>query len=104
MTAQGRRVRHIVLIKFRDDASDELRAELIRLSQWSRHADYVSNYVCGWGIQPNLYAGQDWDWGMSLDLAEADAKRYAEDPDHEAIPADVIAAAEQFAVLDFAME
>ena len=101
---QGRRVRHIVLIKFREDAPQELRDELIRLSQWSRDADYVSNYACGWGIQPNLYAGQAWDWGMSLDFAEADARRYAEDPDHQAIPPEVVGAAEQFAVLDFAIE
>ena len=106
MSSTNRMVRHIVLVKFREDAPDALKQELIRLSQWSRDADYVSGYVCGWGIQPNLYpgAGEEWDWGMSLDMAEEDAKRYAEDPTHMAIPQEVIDCAEKFAILDFLME
>jgi hypothetical protein len=106
MSATGQMIRHIVLIKFREDAPEELRQELVRLSQWGRDADYVSGYVCGWGIQPNLYsgAGEEWDWGMSLDMAEQDAKRYAEDPTHVAIPQEVIDCAEKFAVLDFRIE
>jgi len=104
MSSTGRRVRHIVLVKFRQDAPDEIRQELIRLSQWSRNADYVSGYVCGFGVDPNPYAGQEWDWGMSLELAEADVERYRDDPTHAAIPQDVIACAEEFAVLDFIIE
>ncbi len=41
---------------------------------------------------------------MSLDMAEEDAKRYAEDPTHMAIPQEVIDCAEKFAILDFLME
>jgi hypothetical protein len=99
-------VRHIVLIKFREDASEEARQELINLSQWSRKADYVSGYACGWGVEPNPYAGagDEWDWGMSLDLSEEDVARYSDDPTHSAIPQEVIDCAEKFAILDFVME
>ena len=106
MSATGRTVRHIVLVKFREDAPEEMRQELIRLSQWSRKADYVSGYVCGSGVQPNPYAGQgdEWDWGMSLDMAEEDVERYRDDPMHVAIPQEVIACAEKFAILDFVID
>jgi hypothetical protein len=104
MSATNRKVRHIVLVKFREDAAEEVRGELIRLSQWSREADYVTNYVCGWSVENNPYPGQEWDWGMSLDMTEADVERYAADPTHAAIPDEVLACAEQFAVLDFVIE
>ena len=104
MSSTDRMVRHVVLVKFREDADEETRQELIELSQWSRKAEYVSGYVCGHGVQPNPYAGQDWDWGMSLELAEKDVERYRDDPTHGAIPPEVIACAEKFAVLDFVIE
>ena len=104
MSSTNRKVRHMVLVKFHQDAAQEVRQELIRLSQWGRQADYVTNYVCGWGVENNPYPGQDWDWGMSLDMAEEDVARYASDPTHMAIPDEVLACAEQFAVLDFVIE
>jgi hypothetical protein len=106
MSSEKRMVRHIVLVKFRDDAPEEMRRELIKLSQWGRHADYVSGYVCGHGVQPNPYAGNgdEWDWGMSLDMPEDAVERYRDDPTHAAIPAEVIACAEKFAILDFVMQ
>ena len=45
MSERPRTVRHVVLVRFRDDATDEQRAEFIRRSQWSLEADYVSGYV-----------------------------------------------------------
>ena len=106
MTSPKAMVRHIVLVKFRSDAPDSLRQELIERSQWSRKADYVSNYVCGHGVQPNPYPAQpdEWDWGMSLDMAREDVERYRDDPTHGAIPQEVIEAAEKFAILDFVIE
>ena len=42
--------------------------------------------------------------GVIYTTAEEDAQRYAEDPDHHAIPPEVVGAAEPFAVLDFAID
>ena len=104
---QRRIVRHIVLVKFRADATAEQRAEFIRRSQWSRQADYVSGYVCGSGVQPNPYASSktdEWDWGMTLDLDEADVERYKDDPVHRAVGPDVGQYAERYAILDFVVD
>jgi len=57
-------------------------------------------------VQPNPYPAQpdEWDWGMSLDMAREDVERYRDDPTHGAIPQEVIEAAEKFAILDFVIE
>ena len=107
MSAGSRMVRHVVLVKFREDATPAQRDEFISRSQWSRNADYVSGYVCGMPVRPNPYAGaasDDWDWGMTLDLAEADVERYRDDPVHQAVGADVGAYAERYAILDFVID
>ena len=102
----SRTVRHVVLVKFKPEASLEHREELMRLSQWGRNAEYVAGYKCGVAVKPNPYAGQteEWDWGMSLDLSEDDVNRYRDDPVHEAIPEEVIACAEKFEILDFIID
>jgi hypothetical protein len=41
---------------------------------------------------------------MSLDMPEDAVERYRDDPTHAAIPAEVIACAEKFAILDFVMQ
>jgi hypothetical protein len=98
-------VRHTVLVKFHDHATAEQRAEFISRSQWSRDVDYVYGYECGFPVQPNPYAGADeWDWGMSLNLAEADVERYRDDPIHQAVGADVGAYAKGYAILDFVID
>ncbi|GEM_PF-3330012 len=101
-----RKVRHIVLVKFKSSASEKLKSELIRLSQWGKKAAYVSSYTSGHAINPNPYSGQteEWDWGMSLDLLESDVTRYRDDPVHQSIPAEVIDSAEKFAILDFIID
>ena len=107
MTAGGRRVRHVVLVKFRDDATAEERSEFIRRSQWSRQAGYVGGYACGAAVTPNPYAGaatEAWDWGMTLDLDEADVTRYRDDPVHRAVGADVGRFAARYAILDFTID
>ena len=101
----SRRVRHVVLVKFREDATEAERAELVERSQWGRHADYVTGYQCGFPVQPNPYPdGGAWDWGMILELDEADVERYRDDPVHQAVGAAVSGFAERFAVLDFVIE
>ena len=100
-------VRHTVLVKFHDDATGEQRAEFISRSQWSRKVDYVSGYVCGLPVQPNPYSADgtdDWDWGMSLDIAETDVERYRDDPIHQGVGADVGEYAHSYAILDFVIE
>ena len=104
MSSTNAKVRHVVLVKFHEDAPEETRQELIKLSQWSRKADYVTGYVCGHGVEPNPYAGQEWDWGMTLDMSAADVERYRDDPTHQAIPDEILACAKEFAVLDFIVE
>ena len=107
MTNDQRMVRHVVLVRFKDDATDEQRAEFISRSQWSREADYVTGYVCGSPVEPNPYAAsasETWDWGMTLDLAEADVLRYKDDPRHRAVGAAVSKYAERYAILDFIID
>ena len=107
MSGEGRTVRHIVLVKFRDDATAGQRAEFINRSQWSRNADYVRGYVCGDPVQPNPYAGagsDEWDWGMTLDIAEADVERYRDDPIHQAVAAGVGAYAQRYAILELVID
>ncbi|MEM7288301.1 MAG: Dabb family protein [Actinomycetota bacterium] len=102
-----RTVRHVVLVRFRDDATEEQRAEFIRRSQWSLEADYVSGYVSGWGVDPNPYGGSatdDWHWGMTLDVAEGDVLRYRDDPIHRAVGPAVSKYAERYAILDFVID
>jgi len=96
----------MVFVKFREDASAEQREEFISRSQWSRGVDYVSGYVCGFPVQPNPYpaSGEEWDWGMALDLDESDVERYRDDPIHQAVGADVGGYAERYAILDFVIE
>ncbi len=100
------RVRHIVLVKFREDASLEERGEFVARSQWSRRADYVSGYTCGSGVQPSPYAAatDEWDWAMTLDLDEADVTRYRDDPVHRAVGADVGRYAERYAIIDVVID
>jgi hypothetical protein len=101
------RVRHVVLVKFRDEATAEQRDEFISRSQWSRNVDYVTGYVFGRPVQPNPYAGaasEDWDWGMTLDMAQADVERYRDDPIHQAVGAEVGAYAESYSILDFVID
>lgn len=106
MSETSRRVRHVVLVKFRDDATSEQRDEFINRSQWSRNADYVSGYECGLPVQPNPYAGgsEEWDWGMSLVIAESDVERYRDDPVHRAVGADVGTYAQSYSILDFVID
>ena len=107
MSERPRTVRHVVLVRFRDDATDEQRAEFIRRSQWSLEADYVSGYVSGWGVQPNPYGGSnsaEWDWGMTLDVSEDDVLRYRDDPVHRAVGPAVSKYAERYAILDFVID
>ena len=71
-----------------ENPSAEQRAEFIRRSQWSLDAEYVDGYVSGWGVDPNPYtssATDEWDWGMTLDIAESDVMRYCNDPLHRAV-------------------
>jgi hypothetical protein len=102
----SRTVRHVVLVKFRDDVTPEQRTEFINRSQWSRQADYVSGFVCGLPVRPNPYTGatEDWDWGMCLDIAEADVERYRDDPVHQAVGAEVGGYAERYSILDFVID
>ena len=107
MAEVARTVRHVVLVRFRDDATEEQRAEFIRRSQWSLEADYVSGYVSGWGVDPNPYSGSatdEWHWGMTLDIAEADVHRYRDDPVHRAVGPAVSKYAERYAILDFVID
>lgn len=107
MTGATRTVRHVVLVKFREETTAAQRDEFIRRSQWSREADYVDGYVCGLPVQPNPYAAaasEEWDWGMTLDIAEADVERYRDDPVHQSVGADVGAYAERYAILDFLID
>lgn len=100
-------VRHVVLVKFHEDTTADQRAEFISRSRWSRSADYVTGYVCGLPVRPNPYAADgtdDWDWAMSLDIAEADVERYRDDPIHQAVGADVGAYAQSYAILDFVID
>ena len=103
MPEAARTVRHVVLVRFRDDATPDQRAEFIRRSQWSLEADYVTGYVSGWGVDPNPYrssATEEWHWGMTLDIAEADVQRYRDDPRHRAVGPAVSKYAERYALLD----
>jgi hypothetical protein len=103
----SRKIRHVVLVKFRASATPGQRAEFIARSQWSRCAEYVTGYVCGLPVQPNPYAGaasDEWDWGMTLDMAETDVERYRDDPVHQAVAADVGTYAERYSILDFIID
>jgi hypothetical protein len=107
MSDEPRMVRHVVLVKFRDDASNEQKAKFIRHSQWSLGVDYVSGYVSGWPVEPNPYAGsatESWDWAMTLDITESDVERYKEDPLHTAVDKNVTRCAERYAILDFVID
>lgn len=107
MSATERTVRHTVLVRFRDDATPEQRAEFIRRSGWSLEADYVTGYASGWGVDPNPYAASasdEWHWGMTLDIAESDVIRYKEDPRHRAVGQAVSHYAERYAILDFVLD
>lgn len=107
MSEKTRMVRHIVLVKFNDEATDEQRAEFVRRSQWSLEADYVTGYTSGWPVEPNPYAAsnsEEWDWGMTLDIAEADVDRYKNDPRHKAVGPAVSQYSERYAILDFVIE
>ncbi len=107
MSDAARTVRHVVLVRFRDDATAEQRAEFIQRSQWSLEAEYVAGYVCGWGVDPNPYsssASEDWHWGMTLDIAESDVERYRDDPVHRAVGPAVSKYAERYAILDFVID
>lgn len=100
-------IRHVVLVRFRDDATIEQRDVFIARAQWSRDAEYVMNYACGFGvgINPAATSGTDeWHWGMTLDLAEADVDRYRNDPRHTSIGPEVTACTERYAILDFAID
>ena len=100
-------VRHVVLVKFRETATEAQRQLFIDRSNWGRHAEYVSGYTCGWGVSDNPYASSAtdaWDWGMTLDLDEADVQRYATDPIHREVGQAVQGIAEKYAILDFVME
>ena len=100
--SQSRTVRHVVLVKFREDITESDRARFIERSQWSREAAYVSDYTCGFAVQPNPYpTNQEWDWGMILDIAESDVERYRDDPVHQAVGREVAGFAERYAILDF---
>jgi hypothetical protein len=97
-------VRHVVLVKFKDDATAEQRAEFVQRSQWSVDVDYVHGYTSGWPVEPNPYASsatEEWDWAMTLDIAESDVLRYKNDPLHAAVGRDVSKYAERYAILDF---
>jgi hypothetical protein len=106
MSSAGRRVRHIVLVKFKDDATPEQRAEFIARSQWSRSAGYVSGFECGPAVEPNPYAGvtEQWDWAMTLDVDEADVFRYKDDPVHRAVGADVGRYAANYSIIDIVLD
>jgi hypothetical protein len=107
MSDTEKTVRHVVLVKFREDSTAEQRAEFIARSQWSLEADYVSGYVSGWGVQPNPYpssASDDWDWGMTLDIAESDVDTYKHDPIHRAVGPAVSKYAQGYAILDFIID
>jgi len=107
VSENGPMVRHVVLVKFKEQTTDAQRNEFIARSQWSLGADYVTGYVSGWPVEPNPYAAsatEDWDWGMTLDFAEADVHRYKDDPRHKAVGADVGSYAERYAILDFIID
>jgi len=96
-----------VLVKFRDDISAADRERFIERSQWGRETDYVSGYTCGTPVKPDPYpgvSGCEWDWGMTLDIAESDVERYRDDPVHRAVGQEVAAFAARVEILDFLID
>ncbi|HJP41826.1 MAG TPA: Dabb family protein [Dehalococcoidia bacterium] len=99
-------VRHVVLVKFKEDATGEEKQKFIERSSFGKSASFVSNFACGWGVDPNPYASasEQWDWALTLDLPDGDSLRYANDPEHRAAGAEIAGLAEKFAILDFVIE
>ena len=100
------RIRHVVLVRFRDASSDDQRQRFVEAVRQLMALPYVRAFTSGWDAGGGRYArsSERWDWGFTLDLDEADGELYAEDPAHAAVASDVAAFAEAFAILDFRVD
>ena len=100
------RVRHVVLVKFREDLEPAERKRFVDRVRAVGGLSYVSGFRSGWGVPANAYedASESWDWGFTLDFGSDDVLRYATDPLHQAVGADVADHAERYAILDFAID
>jgi hypothetical protein len=100
------RIRHVVLVRFRDASAPDERQRFVEVVKQLRALPYVAEFTSGWDAGSGRYARSSdrWDWGFTLDFDEADGQRYADDPAHAAVAADVAAFAEAFAILDFRMD
>ncbi len=101
-----RKVRHVVLVKFRSDIGEAEREKFLERVKSVRALSFVTGLVSGWGFEPNQYdaASEPWDWGFTLDLDEDDVVRYATDSLHRSVGEEVGGLAEKYAILDFVVD
>ena len=98
-------IRHIVFVKFKDAATLEqiktFRDEVDKLPAFNPE---VMNWVSGLSVEPRFHSG-DFDWGLSVDLADWDAMdRYMSHEGHLRTGAVAGAVVESMLSFDFELE
>ena len=98
-------IRHIVFVKFKGDATPEqiksFREEVDKLPAFNPE---VMNWSSGLSVEPRFHSG-DFDWGLSVDLADWDAMdRYMSHEGHLRTGAVAGAVVESMLSFDFELE
>lgn len=103
-------IRHIVLVRFKDDAKAEDRQKFIDIVNKGISAiPYVNSFGTGSAFQPRTYTKgntERWDWGQCFEMPSDKVVYYMDDePFHKSvsgsIPREVV---DQFAILDFVVD
>lgn len=104
-------VRHIVLARFRDEASEADRKRFIDVvNKCISEIPYVSSFGTGSAFVPRTYTSgntERWDWGQCFEMPADKVVYYMSDePGHHAVRAavDIYGIVEQFAILDFVVD